>query len=116
MVEERIYLVEERQEVLIKYEKIKTELKHKLEYIKGAEALELSNREKMLKKFSDQQKIFDQKVNILSMSYEEMMTRFSLMHELSTETARKNRILERENINKSIKNEHDSILIEKYRK
>lgn len=41
--------------MLVQYEKIKTELKHKLDYIKGAEALELVNREKNKTKFRDQE-------------------------------------------------------------
>lgn len=54
MLDERLNLVKERQDVLIKYEQIKVELKHKLDYIKGSEAMEIANRQKNLKKFEEQ--------------------------------------------------------------
>jgi hypothetical protein len=46
--------MQERQDYLVKYEKVKTELKHKLEHIKGAESLELALRQKNNKRFDDQ--------------------------------------------------------------
>jgi hypothetical protein len=50
------------------------------------------------------------------MDFEELLTRYT--NELNISNARliSNRILERENVNKRIKNDHDEILIDRQRK
>ena len=50
------------------------------------------------------------------MQYEELLTRYAIEYNISCERQTANRILEREVISKTIKNDHDEILIEKYRK
>ena len=55
LLDEREKLVKERQDVLLKYEQTKLELKHKLDYIKGSEQMEIVNRKKNLEKFEAQQ-------------------------------------------------------------
>lgn len=50
------------------------------------------------------------------MQYEELLTRFAIENKISNQRHTANRILERDNISKTIKNTHDDILIEKQKK